>query len=119
VESAEQAHYDASLIAKDAPKVVSRLSEVVNDTRISEAARAKMYYYATGKKLPTPGSLRSKLTQSAGVELADLKASLENDRQKRVDFESSFRQRLDEPAATDSEKAKKVKYSVHCACFAS
>lgn len=40
------------LAVADAPKVVSLLAELIKDGDVSEAARAKMYYYATGRKLP-------------------------------------------------------------------
>lgn len=43
---------DGALTTLDAPRLVSRLTDMVTDTRVSEAARAKMYYYATGRQLP-------------------------------------------------------------------
>ena len=63
VESAERTG-DASkgnIIAKDAPEIVSRLTEMVTDPRVSEAARAKMYYYATGRKLPMSTIMKGEL----------------------------------------------------------
>lgn len=63
VESAERTG-DASegnIIAKDAPEIVSRLTDMVTDPRVSEAARAKMYYYATGRKLPMSTIMKGEL----------------------------------------------------------
>ena len=63
VESAELTG-DASegnIIAKDAPEIVSRLTDMVTDPRVSEAARAKMYYYATGRKLPMSTIMKGEL----------------------------------------------------------
>lgn len=63
VESAERTGNAAkgSLIAKNAPEIVSRLTDMVKDTRVSEAARAKMYYYATGRKLPMSTVMRGEM----------------------------------------------------------
>lgn len=65
VESAEKTGNAAegSLIAENAPEIVSRLTDMVNDTRISEAARAKMYYYATGRKLPMSTVMRGEIIE--------------------------------------------------------
>jgi len=63
VESAERTG-DASrgeLISANAPEIVSRLTDMVRDARVSEAARAKMYYYATGRKLSESPILRGEL----------------------------------------------------------
>ena len=63
VESAEKTGNAAegSLIAENAPEIVSRLTDMVYDPRISEAARAKMYYYATGRKLPESTIMRGEM----------------------------------------------------------
>lgn len=63
VESAEKngSAAEGSLIAENAPEIVSRLTDMVNDPRISEAARAKMYYYATGRKLPMSTVMRGEI----------------------------------------------------------
>lgn len=65
VESAERTGNAAegSLIAENAPEIVSRLTDMVTDSRISEAARAKMYYYATGRKLPMSTVMRGELIE--------------------------------------------------------
>lgn len=65
VESAERTGNakEGNLIAQSAPKIVSRLTDMVNDPRISEAARAKMYYYATGRKLPMSTVMRGELIE--------------------------------------------------------
>lgn len=65
VESAEKTGNAAegSLIAENAPEIVSRLTDMVNDPRISEAARAKMYYYATGRKLPMSTVMRGEIIE--------------------------------------------------------
>lgn len=49
VESSERTGDPAegSLITQNAPEIVSRLTDMVTDPRVSEAARAKMYYFAT------------------------------------------------------------------------
>ncbi|MDE5643370.1 MAG: hypothetical protein K2I56_07740, partial [Muribaculaceae bacterium] len=65
VESSERTG-DASkgaLITANAPEIVSRLTDMVRDTRVSEAARAKMYYYATGRKLPMSMMMRGELSE--------------------------------------------------------
>lgn len=49
------------IIAQDAPEIISRLTDMVADPRISEAARAKMYYYATGRKLPMSTIMKGEL----------------------------------------------------------
>lgn len=63
VESAERTGdaSDGNIIAKDAPEIVSRLTDMVTDPRVSEAARAKMYYYATGRKLPMSTIMKGEL----------------------------------------------------------
>lgn len=63
VESAEKTGNvaEGSLIAENAPEIVSRLTDMVYDPRISEAARAKMYYYATGRKLPESTIMRGEM----------------------------------------------------------
>lgn len=65
VESAERTGEakKGGLIAENAPEIVSRLTEMVNDPRISEAARAKMYYYATGRKLPVSTVMKGELIE--------------------------------------------------------
>lgn len=65
VESAERIG-DATkgeLITANAPEIVSRLTDMVTDPRISEAARAKMYYYATGRKLPVSTVMKGELIE--------------------------------------------------------
>lgn len=65
VESAEKTG-DAStgvLIAENAPEIVSRLTDMVHDSRLSEAARAKLYYYATGRRLPMSTVMRGELLE--------------------------------------------------------
>lgn len=65
VESAERTG-DATkgeLITANAPEIVSRLTDMVTDTRISEAARAKMYYFATGRRLPMSTVMRGELIE--------------------------------------------------------
>lgn len=65
VESAERTG-DATkgeLITANAPEIVSRLTDMVTDPRISEAARAKMYYYATGRKLPVSTVMKGELIE--------------------------------------------------------
>lgn len=67
VVSSERVGGDApkgSLITNDAPEIVSRLSYMVADSRISEAARAKMYYYATGRKLPMSTVMKGELIEN-------------------------------------------------------
>lgn len=54
---------EGSLIARNAPEIVSRLTDMVRDPRISEAARAKMYYFATGRKLPMSTVMRGELIE--------------------------------------------------------
>lgn len=54
---------EGSIIAQNAPEIVSRLTDMVTDPRISEAARAKMYYYATGRKLPMSTVMRGELIE--------------------------------------------------------
>ncbi len=65
VESAERTGNAAegSLITENAPEIVSRLTDMVTDSRISEAARAKMYYYATGRKLPESTIMRGEMVE--------------------------------------------------------
>ncbi|MBD5201804.1 MAG: hypothetical protein HDS81_00600 [Bacteroidales bacterium] len=65
VESAEKTGNaeDGALITQNAPRIVSRLTDMVNDSRISEAARAKMYYYATGRKLPMSTIMRGEMIE--------------------------------------------------------
>lgn len=65
VESSEKTG-DAStgvLIAENAPEIVSRLTDMVHDSRLSEAARAKLYYYATGRRLPMSTVMRGELLE--------------------------------------------------------
>ena len=66
VESAERTSNakEGSLIAQNAPEIVSRLTEMVNDPRVSEAARAKMYYYATGRMLPMSTVMKGELFEN-------------------------------------------------------
>lgn len=54
---------EGSLIAQNAPEIVSRLTDMVTNPRISEAARAKMYYYATGRRLPMSTVMRGELIE--------------------------------------------------------
>lgn len=54
---------EGSLIAQNAPEIVSRLTDMVTDPRISEAARAKMYYFATGRRLPMSTVMRGELIE--------------------------------------------------------
>lgn len=63
VESAERTGNakEGGLIAQNAPEIVSRLTDMVNDPRVSEAARAKMYYYATGRMLPMSTVMRGEM----------------------------------------------------------
>ncbi len=63
VESAERTGNakEGGLIALNAPEIVSRLTDMVTDPRVSEAARAKMYYYATGRMLPMSTVMRGEL----------------------------------------------------------
>lgn len=65
VESSERTGDPAegSMIAKNAPEIVSRLTDMVADPRVSEAARAKMYYYATGRRLPMSTVMRGELIE--------------------------------------------------------
>lgn len=65
VESAERTGgvAEGSLIARNAPEIVSRLTDMVTDPRISEAARAKMYYFATGRRLPMSTVMRGELIE--------------------------------------------------------
>lgn len=65
VESSERTGDPAegSLIAQNAPEIVSRLTDMVTDPRVSEAARAKMYYYATGRGLPMSTVMRGELIE--------------------------------------------------------
>lgn len=65
VESSERTGDPAegSLIAQNAPEIVSRLTDMVTDPRVSEAARAKMYYYATGRRLPMSTVMRGELIE--------------------------------------------------------
>lgn len=65
VESSERTGDPAegSLIAQNAPEIVSRLTDMVTNPRISEAARAKMYYYATGRRLPMSTVMRGELIE--------------------------------------------------------
>ena len=52
-----------SLTDPKADNIVSRLTDMVYDTRVSEAARAKMYYYATGRMLPTSPVMRGEMIE--------------------------------------------------------
>lgn len=65
VESAERTGNPAEggLISQNAPKIVSRLTDMVADPRVSEAARAKMYYYATGRRLPMSTVMKGELIE--------------------------------------------------------
>ena len=54
---------EGALITADAPRIVSRLTDMVTDSRVSEAARAKMYYYATGRQLPPSTIMYGKMTE--------------------------------------------------------
>lgn len=65
VESAEATGNakEGGLIAQNAPDIVSRLTDMVQDPRISEAARAKMYYYATGRMLPMSTVMRGEIIE--------------------------------------------------------
>ena len=64
VESQERQGINGTdLITQDAPQIVSRLTDMVTDPRISEAARAKMYYYATGRRLPMSTVMRGELIE--------------------------------------------------------
>lgn len=65
VESSERTGNAAEggLIAQNAPEIVSRLTDMVTDPRISEAARAKMYYFATGRRLPMSTVMRGELIE--------------------------------------------------------
>ena len=44
--------------------VKSKLQEMIEDTTISEASRSKMYYYATGRKLPMSTVMGSSMTEN-------------------------------------------------------
>ena len=63
VESAERTGNakEGGLIAQNAPEIVSRLTDMVSDPRVSEAARAKIYYYATGRMLPMSTVMRGEM----------------------------------------------------------
>lgn len=64
VESQERQGINGTdLITQDAPQIVSRLTDMVTDPRISEAARAKMYYFATGRRLPMSTVMRGELIE--------------------------------------------------------
>lgn len=65
VESSERTGDPAegSLITQNAPEIVSRLTDMVTDPRVSEAARAKMYYFATGRRLPMSTVMRGELIE--------------------------------------------------------
>lgn len=65
VESAERTGdvTKGELITANAPEIVSRLTDMVTDSRISEAARAKMYYYATGRRLPMSTVMKGELIE--------------------------------------------------------
>lgn len=67
VESSERTGDPAegSLIVQNAPEIVSRLTDMVTDPRVSEAARAKMYYYATGRRLPMSTVMRGELIEDS------------------------------------------------------
>lgn len=67
VESAERTGNPAEggLIAENASEIVSRLTDMVADPRVSEAARAKMYYYATGRRLPMSTVMKGELIEDA------------------------------------------------------
>lgn len=54
---------EGSLITRNAPEIVSRLTDMVTDPRVSEAARAKMYYFATGRRLPMSTVMRGELIE--------------------------------------------------------
>lgn len=54
---------EGGLIAQNAPEIVSRLTDMVADPRVSEAARAKMYYYATGRRLPMSTVMKGELIE--------------------------------------------------------
>lgn len=54
---------EGSLITQNAPEIVSRLTDMVTDPRVSEAARAKMYYFATGRRLPMSTVMRGELIE--------------------------------------------------------
>lgn len=54
---------EGSLIAQNAPEIVSRLTDMVTDPHVSEAARAKMYYYATGRRLPMSTVMKGELIE--------------------------------------------------------
>lgn len=54
---------EETIETENAPEIVSRLTDMVTDPRISEAARAKMYYYATGRKLPMSTVMRGELIE--------------------------------------------------------
>lgn len=57
----ELTELQSSLVAENAPEIVDKLTEMVRDQRVSEAARAKMYYYATGRRLPMSTVMRGEL----------------------------------------------------------
>lgn len=65
VESAERTGdaAEGGLISQNAPEIVSRLTDMVADPRVSEAARAKMYYYATGRRLPMSTVMKGELIE--------------------------------------------------------
>lgn len=65
VESAERTGdaAEGGLIAQNAPEIVSRLTDMVADPRVSEATRAKMYYYATGRRLPMSTVMKGELIE--------------------------------------------------------
>lgn len=54
---------EGGLIAQNAPEIISRLTDMVTDPRVSEAARAKMYYFATGRRLPMSTVMRGELIE--------------------------------------------------------
>ena len=52
---------DAALVEARQEALPSKLTEMVTDPRLSEAVRAKMYYYATGRRLPMSTIMRGEL----------------------------------------------------------
>lgn len=55
-----------SVDAEFAELPYSRFAELMGDGRISEAARAKMYYYLTGQQLPMSTVMGSKVSENVG-----------------------------------------------------
>ena len=62
----EQAKKDEGVdeYGKDAPLPYNRFSELMSDGSISEAARAKLYYYLTGHALPMSTVMGSTITEN-------------------------------------------------------